>query len=130
MTSALGGAWETGLPRNDWHILRDDTCLTLARHLPVRFDVCAEAMLPDGGRLRLARQVRQDLWRRLRGQRGFSPVVEIMRDGGACRVRAGGRIEGRFAKARLEAEIAALLAEPATRARWSAHAAHREVRHG
>ena len=118
------------MARNDWHILRDDTCLTLARHLPVRFDVCAETVLPDGGRLRIARQVRQDLWRRLQAQRGFSPVVEVARDGGACRVRAGGRIEGRFARARIEAEISALLADPEARARWSAHAAHREVHHG
>lgn len=118
------------MARNTWHILRDDTCLTLARHLPVRFDVSAEAVLPDGGRLRLARQVRQDLWRRLQGQRGFSPVVEVARKGGSCHVRAGGRIDGRFAKARLEAEIASLLADPKARARWSAHAAHREVQHG
>ena len=118
------------MARNDWHILRDDTCLTLARHLPVRFDVCAETVLPDGARLRLARQVRQDLWRQLQGQRGFSPVVEVTREGAGCRVRAGGRIEGRYAKVRLEDEIAALLADPGKRARWSAYAAHREVRHG
>ena len=118
------------MARNDWHILRDDTCLTLARQLPVRFDVSAETLLPDGSRLRLARQVRQDMWRRLRDQRGFSPVVEVTREEGRCHVRAGGRIAGRFAKARLEAELATLLADPQTRARWSSHAAHREVRHG
>lgn len=118
------------MARNDWHILRDDTRLTLARQVPVRFDVSAETVLPDGCRLAIARQVRQDLWRRLQGQRGFSPVIEVTREGDRCHVRAGGRIEGRFAKARLEAEIADLLAEPKTRARWSAHAAHREVRHG
>ncbi|MCW9043517.1 MAG: hypothetical protein OQK05_09270 [Pseudopelagicola sp.] len=130
MKTVSGGVKEIGLARNDWHILRDDTCLTLTRHLPVRFDVCAETVLPDGARLRLARQVRQDLWRRLQGQRGFSPVVEVAREGQQCRLRAGGRIEGRFAKAPLEAEIAALLADPAHRARWAAYAAHREVRHG
>ena len=115
------------MTRNRWHIICEDNSLTVTRALPVRLDVSAETVVPDGSRRRLAQQVRQDLWRRLQGVRGFQPVVRVTREQGVCRIVAGGRIEGRFPKARLEAEVADLLASPQHRARWSAHAAHSEV---
>ncbi|MFV0358314.1 hypothetical protein [Tropicimonas sp.] len=102
-----------------WHILRDGARLTLARHLPARFDVEARTTLPAARRLRIASQIRQDLWRAIRSQRGFSPVVEVVRAGGGLTVRAGGRITGaQFNRERIEARIAALLDDPSHRDRW------------
>ncbi|MEQ9693824.1 hypothetical protein [Shimia sp. SDUM112013] len=118
------------MTRNRWHILRDNDTLTVARRLPVRFDVSAGTVLPSGSRLRMAQQVRQDMWRRLQGVRGFSPVVSVTAQDGALHVTAGGSIDGRFPRARVEEKIAGLLADPSCRARWSAYAAHREVWHG
>lgn len=85
------------MSRKGWHVLRDGPRLTLARKLPARFDVEAATNLPAAGRLRLAWQVRQDIWRALQRQRGFSPVIEVTSGPGGLFVRAGGRIDfGRF----------------------------------
>jgi len=105
-----------------WHILREGGALTLARHLPVRFDIGVEAGFPRMGRLRLAQQVRQDMWRALRSVRGFSPVVRVEEREEGLVLRAGGRLDGPAPRAALEARIAALLACPAHRARWRAYA--------
>ena len=101
-----------------WHVLREGATLTLARHLPARFDIGAEATFPPMDRLRLAHQVRQDMWRALRDLRGFSPVVQVTAQEGALLLRAGGRVAGPAPKTVLEACIAALLADPEKRARW------------
>ncbi|MBL4811225.1 MAG: hypothetical protein JKX69_02440 [Rhodobacteraceae bacterium] len=107
-----------------WFVLRGDGALTLARQLPPRFDVAAQTCfaLPPGAavsRQRLAQQIRQDLWRALRGLRGFSPVVRVVRAGDLLKVMAGGRVAARkFPKAETERQIAALLAAPKQRARW------------
>ncbi|MCP9483660.1 hypothetical protein NNA36_16995 [Shimia sp. CNT1-13L.2] len=110
------------MTRRRWHILEEADCLTMARRLPVRFDVSAETVLPAGSPVRLARQVRQDMWRRLQGMRGFSPVVKVETKGALCRVTAGGSVEGTFPRAGTEAAIAEVLADPQNRARWSAWA--------
>ncbi|WP_299349920.1 hypothetical protein [uncultured Shimia sp.] len=115
------------MTRNHWHILREGNILTMTRALPVRFDVRAETTMPDGSRLRLAQQVRQDLWRRLQTLRGFAPAVQVTRVNGACRIVAGGRVDAVHNKRRLEDSIAEMLADPALRHRWSSYAAHREV---
>jgi len=104
--------------RNGWHILRQGASVTVTRRLPVVWDVAAETRLPDAGRLRVAQQVRQDLWRALRRQRGFAPAVRVARDGAGLSVRAGGRVAAPHDRARLEAGIARLLACRAHRARW------------
>ena len=117
------------MSRKRWHILREGDSLTMTRALPVRFDVAAGTTLPDGGRLRLAMQVRQDLWRALQALRGFAPVVQVTRRDGICEVVAGGRVDGVHNKARVEERISEMLSDPACRARWSAFAAHREVAH-
>jgi len=106
------------LERNGWHILWEGAAVTVARRLPVVWDVAAETRLGDAGRLRVATRVRQDLWRALRRQRGFAPVVRVARDGAGLTVRAGGAVAGRYDAARLEALIAGLLADPGLRARW------------
>jgi len=107
------------MARDQWHILREGGSLTMARRLPVRFDVAARTVLPGRSRLRMARQVRQDMWRLLRDLRGFSPVVRVRSTASGLAVTAGGRVEGRCARARVEAGIAAMLSDPARRARWS-----------
>lgn len=106
-----------------WHITHGEPYV-LARRAPARFDLAAEAVFPRvRSRRRLAQQIRQDLWRDLKHQRGFSPVIEIRGEEETLRVRAGGRVDGApFDGARLEARISALLADPARRTRWLRYA--------
>ncbi|PRY25056.1 hypothetical protein CLV78_102233 [Aliiruegeria haliotis] len=106
------------MSRDRWHIRRDGPVLTLARRLPARFDVAVATELPPGGRQRVASQIRQDLWRALQHQRGFSPVVEVTTIAGGLRVRAGGRVDGAFSRCALEGRIRAVLEDPARRDRW------------
>ena len=94
--------------------------MTVTRRLPLRWDVAAETALSHAGRLRVAHQVRQDLWRALRGLRGFAPAVRVAHAGAGLAVRAGGRVAGPLDRAFVEARIADLLADPAARARWLA----------
>lgn len=110
--------------RNRWHVIEEeDGALTLARRLPARFDVAAETVLPAGQRpRRLAHRVRQDLWRALSDLRGFAPVVRIVPCAGGVRVRAGGMVEGRFARQQVEADIAGVLEDAGNRARWTGRA--------
>ena len=110
------------MSRRGWHILREDRTLTLARHLPARFDFGVEAQFETMGKLRLAQQVRQDMWRALRDVRGFSPVVHVEEQDHGLRLRAGGRVEGPAPRASLENTVAGLLACPRNRARWRAYA--------
>ena len=104
-----------------WYITRGAGELTLSRQLPARFDVVASTTLPEGDPLRLAHQIRQDMWRMLKRVRGFSPVVQLTREGDVIRIKAGGRVAAPVAPG-LSAKIAALLACPAHRARWVAQA--------
>lgn len=112
-----------------WHIIRDDAGLTLSRHRVARFDVAARAGFPPLRMLPLAQMVRQDLWRCLQRLRGFAPVVQVTRTDQGLEVTAGGAVAGRFPKAATEARIAALLQDPALRARWqrSARLTQRKV---
>ncbi|KPA22105.1 hypothetical protein shim_15520 [Shimia sp. SK013] len=105
-----------------WHIARDGDTLTLSRMASARFDVSARTVLPDGGRLAVAHQVRQDMWRALQGLRGFAPAVEVRREGGALHVRAGGQVAGAVAKTQVEDTIQGVLDCPKRRARWVRHA--------
>ena len=104
-----------------WHILRDGDRLTLARHLPARFDVAARTVLPLADPLRLAHQIRQDMWRALQRVRGFSPVVEICAAEEAAHVRAGGRVIGVIPPA-TDRKIREVLENPHHRARWLSYA--------
>ena len=93
--------------------------MVLARCLPAHFDVAVETTLPSAGRERVAQQIRQDLWRALRRQHGYSPVVEVVSCEDGLRVRAGGRIAtARFSRAKVEARIADVLEAPDNRRRW------------
>ena len=113
------------MARDRWHVLRAETGLTLARHLPVRFDVRAETWLPGGSALRLAHQIRQDLWRTLQRVRGFSPVVRLSTEAGGWRVEAGGRVGAPFDN--MAARITSVLEHPGHRARWLQYARERDV---
>ena len=105
-----------------YHIHRAPNALTLARHAPAHFDVAAEATLADAvDLLRLAHQVRQDVWRALRRLRGFSPTVEIRAEGDMLHIRAGGRAMAPFPPTAAPA-IQAVLDCPNNRRRWLKHA--------
>lgn len=104
-----------------WHILRDGDALTLCRHLPPRFDFAVRALLPRANPLRLAHQIRQDLWRALQSLRGFSPVVALVPEGDGWVVTAGGRSADRI-PAPVIARAQAVLNNPNNRARWVRHA--------
>lgn len=105
-----------------WHILRDEGELTLARSLPVRFDVWSETDLPVADPVRLAHQIRQDMWRALQSLRGFSPIVQVTQASEhRVTVRAGGRVDGAI-PANVSGQIASLLNDADKRARWVAHA--------
>ncbi len=93
--------------------------MTLARHLPARFDVAAFAQFPMVSKTRLAHQIRQDLWRCLQTVRGFSPVVQIEQADGILNVTAGGRAIQPVSRA-LEEQIEALLNDSSKRRRWIA----------
>lgn len=100
-----------------WHITKKDGQVTVSRQLPARFDVVAQTQLAGGNAVRIATQIRQDLWRALQGVRGFSPVVQITAVDGQLNVQAGGRVMGKVT-ANLKAEISAVLDKPKNRARW------------
>jgi hypothetical protein len=106
------------MARNGWHILRDEGGLTLARHVPVRFDVSAVSLFPMCHAGRLAQQVRQDMWRALQRVRGFSPVVQVERLDAGLRVTAGGRVPQASISASVVQRLDDMLADPIARARW------------
>lgn len=110
--------------RRRWHIVEEGATLTVSRAWPPRFDLVVEARFPDVRRLRLAHQIRQDMWRTLRDLRGFRPVVAITRDGDGVTVRAGGAVCAPV-PATAHDRLARLLADPARRRRWLTHAERR-----
>lgn len=102
---------------NRWHIVRDADGITLCRHLPARLDFAVQTVLPCGRAVRLAHQIRQDLWRTLQTLRGFSPVVRLQRNAAGWRVTAGGRAAGPVPNV-VVARAHAVLNNPSNRARW------------
>jgi len=107
--------------RGRWHTTRAvDGGVVLARHAR-RFDVSAETRLPSAPPVRIAHQVRQDLWRALRRLRGFAPVVSVVPCDGGLHVVAGGAVAGAVPPG-TDARIAAVLEDRGNRARWLAHA--------
>ena len=103
-----------------WLIDRTETSVLVTRRKPVRWDLEASAEFPACHPLRLAHQIRQDLWRMLKKLKGFAPAVEVTL-GDTLIVRAGGRVE-RHVPPRTNAKIKALLTDPRHRARWIAYA--------
>ena len=97
--------------------MKDEGQVTVSRQLPARFDVSANTQLAGGNALRIAMQVRQDMWRALQGLRGFSPVVQVTPVNGALNIEAGGRVMGNVAST-LEVDIQSVLENPKNRVRW------------
>ncbi|GGX50448.1 hypothetical protein GCM10007385_18670 [Tateyamaria omphalii] len=91
--------------------------MTLCRHLPPRFDFVVYTVLPGGQALRLAHQIRQDLWRALQTLRGFSPVVRLEWIAECWHVMAGGRVLGPVTEA-MVATAEDVLNSRRNRARW------------
>ncbi|MBA85307.1 hypothetical protein ACSSNL_02125 [Thalassobius sp. S69A] len=111
------------MARTKWHILTEDGALTLARRLPVRFDLAVQTVLPRCGRRRLAMQIRQDMWRLLRDLRGFAPVVRVEYLPEGLRVIAGGQVgQAPFPKRASEEKLRQMLSDRNNRSRWLAHA--------
>ena len=105
------------MTQKNWHIEREGSCTTVARHLPARFDVSASAQFPLVSPTRLANQIRQDMWRALQSVRGFSPVICVEQVEAGLSVTAGGRVL-RPVPAGLSSKIEELLNDSTRRARW------------
>lgn len=119
------------MARKNWHMTQEGDALIVARSLPARFDFAATSVIAGGAGLRrgrIARQVRQDMWRALQSLRGFMPAVSVRPVGDDLEVTAGGAVAGAFPKAHCEAQVAALLADPVRRARWVRFAVREEGR--
>lgn len=109
---------QTARLRGGWVEARGEGSYVLARQWPPRFDVAATSEFPPMRASRLARQIRQDLWRALQNLRGFSPVVQIVFTEHGLTVTAGGRLSGKMSPG-LESRIQAVLDDPDLRSRWS-----------
>ena len=110
------------MAKSRWHIVRDTQGLTLARRLPVRFDISVDIILPNAHKLYLAQQIRQDLWRRLQKLRGFAPVVRITDHDQGLLVRAGGHVAAAVSRPRAEQEIKDVLTDATLQSRWLSQA--------
>ncbi|WP_299144636.1 hypothetical protein [uncultured Tateyamaria sp.] len=104
-----------------WHILRDGDSVTLCRQLPPRLEFGVQTVLPKVDPVRLAHQIRQDLWRALQNVRGYVPVIRLdpVPDGWA--VTAGGGASRPLAAPVMD-RARAVLNDPRNRARWVRHA--------
>ena len=106
-----------------WLIDQSDTHVLVTRRKPVRWDVEASVSFSPCHPLRLAHQVRQDLWRELQKIKGFCPAVEIEL-GDTFTIRAGGRIL-RHVPPGTNDRILALLNNGINRRRWLAYARYK-----
>ncbi|MEM6577486.1 MAG: hypothetical protein AAF678_03265 [Pseudomonadota bacterium] len=106
------------MSRTRWHIERAEDRVLLTRRVPARFDVAACTDLPALRLMPLVHMVRQDIWRALRGLRGFAPVVEAHTVASGVQVKAGGQVSGRMAREQIETTLRMLLEDAPTRARW------------
>ena len=113
------------IKRGNWFEIYDGPCFTLARRLPARFDISREISMPLMSAPRLARQIRQDIWRKLQSIRGFLPVVEITDRGAHLHVRAGGELTCPAPFERSGERIFDVLSNRDNQRRWAAFAAAR-----
>lgn len=92
---------------------------------PDRWDVAVSRAwpVPDPvSRRRMARQIRQDIWRALRTARGFTPRVLVASEDSRIHITGGGCIASGRAAPCLAGRIADILDNPHNRRRWAAHA--------
>ena len=120
---------ESAAMRERWiEIEEEGGALVHARRWPCRFDlaVTVRFAVEEGqglSRRRLARAVRQDMWRALQKLRGFAPAVRVTPVAGGVEVVAGGQVEPRWPRALTEAQLSEVLTDPARQARWLTWAA-------
>ena len=117
------------MTRSTWHITQNGDSLVVSRRLPGRMDFAVQTDLPDGNRMRVAHQIRQDIWRALQDLRGFAPVVQVARGASGLTVEAGGQVEGKFNREQVQQVVAGVLENASNRARWVAQATrgHKET---
>lgn len=110
------------------HILNEDGTLTLARRLPLRWDLCVEYKLTAQrlSRRRLALRIRQDLWRTCQSVKGFLPLVSIREERDAYQLSLGATLMAPAPKTWIEARIHTLLENPERIARWCRFARRQE----
>ena len=104
---------------NTWIIEKTDDSVLVTRRKPVRWDVEATATFPKCHALRLAHQIRQDMWRELQKIKGFCPAVEVTL-GDTFHVRAGGRV-ARHVHPYANKWVEDLLTSDMHRRRWLAY---------
>ena len=102
-----------------WIIDETPDLLLVTRRKPVRWDIEARAEFPKAHALRLAHQIRQDMWRELKKIKGFCPAVEIEK-GETLKVRAGGRV-ARHVHPMANGWVEDLLNSDIHRRRWLAY---------
>jgi len=105
---------------NTWIIEQSDESVLVTRRKPVRWDIEARAEFPRCHGLRLAHQIRQDMWRELKRIKGFCPAVEVT-FGDTFQVRAGGRV-ARYVHPNASRWVEDLLTSDIHRRRWLAYA--------
>ncbi|KMW56109.1 hypothetical protein AIOL_001061 [Candidatus Rhodobacter oscarellae] len=105
---------------NTWIVEQSETRVLVTRRKPVRWDVSARAEFPPCKALRLAHQIRQDMWRELQKIKGFCPAVEVEL-GEVFQVRAGGRV-ARHVHPLASEWVEDLLNSNTHRRRWLAYA--------
>ncbi|MEO0357181.1 MAG: hypothetical protein AAF386_02585 [Pseudomonadota bacterium] len=86
----------------------------MARSRPL--ELTAHTIVPDCHKGKLARQVRQDVWRALQNLRGFVPVVTVTNAAQGLKVTARGMPCQANAKA--QADLEAVLSDPKNHMRW------------
>lgn len=110
------------------HILIEGETLTLARRLPIRWDVRCEAHLAGEhlSRRRLALQIRQDIWRACQNVRGFTPLVSVTPVEAGYQVAAGGMVAVQhFPRSSIVARLEDVLSCSENQRRWRGFAAQR-----
>lgn len=112
--------------RRPWSDTETDAGVLHARTgAPDRWDVSVARTWVLGApisRRRLARQVRQDIWRALQATRGFSPRVLVATQATEIHITGGGSIASSRAAPVLAERIADILDNPDNRRRWATHA--------
>ncbi len=110
-----------------WALIEDGTETVLVpQGIAPAWDVAVDRAWPGPvtarARRRIARQVRQDVWRAARGVRGFVPVIRVAGED-MLEIRAGGRLlAGGNAPERLTGAITAIVDDTKNRRRWMGHA--------
>jgi len=113
------GDGEMEQPVDKWHVQRSTDSVVISRAGRAHWDVWVDRLIPGKApKLRVAHQVRQDMWRALRRQRGFSPVVSVRWSHEGLAIRAGGAVAAPFCRKSLEIKISVVLDLPENRARW------------